>query len=268
MGHQGWSQQNTQTASIHTQATQNCAGRGGASTAACTPGESAVGTGSVLGTDYFCQRGGGCSSFAADFFLVIGDGKLPQRPYTGTRRRANTHRAPQPAPPADSSQCAQHSATACTTCKRLRRTAEACCALGHHADDHIARRPQLQLCPLHGLPPCPRCTLKHRGVCHCCQRGHHKVCTPVPVHRKRPLTQSQLPNKRPRPQGSARISTGLLRSPHQPPTPLAPKRRRLKSPPPLSPPAPVPRGLEETVAEDVARPLFVTRHGRANTLDT
>ena len=41
-----------------------------------------------------------------------------------------------------SSKCAQHSATACTTCKRLRRTAEACCALGHHADDHIARRPQ------------------------------------------------------------------------------------------------------------------------------
>ena len=75
------------------------------------------------------------------------------------------------------SQCAQHSATACTTCKRLRRTAEACCALGHHADDHIARRPQQQLCPLHGLPPCPRCTLKQRGVCHCCQRGHHKVCT-------------------------------------------------------------------------------------------
>ena len=94
------------------------------------------------------------------------------------------------------------------------------------------------------------------------------MCTPVPVRRKRPLTQSQLPNKRPCPQGPARISTGLLRSPHQPPTPPAPKRRRPKTPPPPSPPAPVPRGLEETVAEDVARPLFVTRHGRANTLDT
>ena len=125
----------------------------------------------------FAKGGGGCSSFAADFFPVIGDGKLPQRPYAGTRRRANTHRAPPPAPPADPSKCAQHSADACTTCKRLRRTAEACCALGHHADDHIARRPQLQLCPLHGLPPCPRCTLKQRGVRHCCQRGHHKVCT-------------------------------------------------------------------------------------------
>ena len=162
-----------------------------------------------------------------------------------------------------------HSATACTTCKRLRRTAEACCALGHHADDHIARRPQLQLCPLHDLPPCPRCTLKQRGVRHCCQRGHHKVCSPVPTRRKRPLAaHSQLPNKRPCLQGPARISTGLLRSPHQPPTPPAPKRRRPKTPPPPSPPAPVPRGLEETVAEDVARPLFVTRHGRANTLDT
>ena len=175
--------------------------------------------------------GGGCSSFAADFFPVIGDGKLPRRPYTGTRRRANTHRAPQPAPPPDSPQCAQHSATACTTCKRLRRTAEACCALGHHADDHIARRPQLQLCPLHGLPPCPRCTLKQRGVRHCCQRGHHKVCTPVPVRRKRPLTQSQLPNKRARLQGPARISTGLLGSPHQPPTPPAPKSGGRNHPP-------------------------------------
>ena len=28
------------------------------------------------------------------------------------------------------------------------------------------------------------------------------------------------------------------------------------------------QGLEEAVAEDVARPLFLTRHGRANTLDT
>ena len=217
----------------------------------------------------FAKGGGGCSSFAADFFPVIGDGKLPQRPYTGTRRRANTHKAPPPAPPADPSKCAQHSDDACTTCKRLRRTAEACCALGHHADDHIARRPQLQLCPLHGLPPCPRCTLKQRGVRHCCQRGHHKVCTPAPARRKRPLAaHAQLPNKRPRLQGPARISTGLLRSPHQPPTPPAPKRRRPKTPPPPSPPAPVPRGLEETVAEDVARPLFVTRHGRANTLDT
>jgi hypothetical protein len=41
-----------------------------------------------------------------------------------------------------------------------------------------------------------------------------------------------------------------------------------RTPPPPSLPAPVPRGLEETVAEDVAHPLFVTRHGRANTLDT
>ena len=121
--------------------------------------------------------GGGCSSFPADFFPVIADGKLPQRPYTGTRRRANTHRAPQPAPPADPSKCAQHSATACTNCKRLRRTAEACCALGHHADDHIARRPQLQLCPLHGLPPCLRCTL-NKGECATAVSGDTINCAP------------------------------------------------------------------------------------------
>ena len=193
----------------------------------------------------------------------------PQRPYTGTRRCANTQRAPQPVSLADPCKCTRHCATACTTCKRLRRTVEACCALGHHADDHIARRPQLQLCPLHGLPPCPRCTLKQTGVRHYCQRGHHKVCPSVPTRRKRRLAaHSQPPNKRPRLQGPARISTGLLRSPHQPPAPPAPKRTRPKTPPPPSPPAPVPRGLEETVAEDVIRPFFVTKHGRANTLDT
>ena len=165
--------------------------------------------------------------------------------------------APQPAPPADPSKCTQHSATACTTCKRLWRTAEACCALGHHVDDHIARRPQLQLCPLHGLPPCPRCTLKQRGVRHCCQRGHHKVCTPVPMRRKRPLTtQSQLPNKRPCLQGPARISTGLLRSPHQPPTPPAPKRRRPKTPPPSVPTSPSSTGAGGDRGRGCRTPAF------------
>ena len=38
--------------------------------------------------------------------------------------------------------------------------------------------------------------------------------------------------------------------------------------PPRSPPKEVPQGLEEAAAEDVARPLFLTRHGRANTLVT
>ena len=98
-------------------------------------------------------------------------------------------------------------------------------------------------------------------------RGYHKVCTPVPAHRKRTLPmQSLLPHKKPCLQRPARHSSGLLRSPHQPPTPPAPKRRRPKTPPPPSPPAPVPQGLEGDEAEDaVARPLFLSRHGRAST---
>ena len=143
-----------------------------------------------------------------------------------------------------------------------------CCTL-HHTRLRTSACFVLRASHTHTHTHTHRCALKQRGVRHCCQRGHHKVCTPVPTRRKRPLAaHSQLPNKRPCLQGPARISTGLLRSPHQPPTPPAPKRRRPKTPPPPSPPAPVPRGLEETVAEDVARPLFVTRHGRANTLDT
>ena len=62
--------------------------------------------------------------------------------------------------------------------------------------------------------------------------------------------------------GSAEVPTP---TPH----PSSPQTQEAENtPPPPSPPAPVPRGLEETVAEDVARALFVTRHGRANTLDT
>ena len=183
--------------------------------------------------------GGSSSSFGADFFPIIGDGRLPQRPYTGTHRHTTAHRAAQPTPLTGQSKCSVHSASACMTCKRLWRTAEECCKLGHHADDHVARRPQLQLCPLHSLPPCPRCTLKQRGVRHCCQRGHHKVCTPVPTHRKRALpTQSLLPHKKPCLQRPTRHSLGLPRSPHQPITPPAPKRRRPKTPPPRSPPPP------------------------------
>ena len=213
------------------------------------------------------KGGGSNSSFGADFFPVIGDGRLPQRPYTGTRRHVSTHTTPHLAPRVDHSKCVAHTALACMTCKRLRKSAEECCKLGHHAASHVARRPQLQLCPLHNLPPCPRCTLKQRGVRHCCDRGHHKVCTPAPAHRKRTLPmQSLLPHKKPCLQRPARHSSGLLRSPHQPPTPPAPKRRRPKTPPPPSPPAPVPQGLEGDGAEDaVARPLFLSRHGRAST---
>ena len=153
------------------------------------------------------KGGGSNSSFGADFFPVIGDGRLPQRPYTGTRRHVSTHTTPHLAPRVDHSKCVAHTALACMTCKRLRKSAEECCKLGHHAASHVARRPQLQLCPLHNLPPCPRCTLKQRGVRHCCDRGHHKVCTPVPAHRKRTLPmQSLLPHKKPCLQRPARHS--------------------------------------------------------------
>ena len=91
------------------------------------------------------KGGGSSSSFGADFFPVIGDGKLPQRPYIGTRRHTTSHRAPEPVPLSGQTQCTAHSASACMTCKRLRRTAEECCKLGHHADEQVARRPQLQL---------------------------------------------------------------------------------------------------------------------------
>ena len=189
------------------------------------------------------KRGGSCSSFGADFFPIIEDGKLPQRPYTGTLRHTTTHRAPQPVPLPGQAQCSAHSATACMTCKRLRRIAEECCKLGHHADEHVARRPQLQLCPLRSLPPCARYTLKQRGVCHCCQRGHHKLCSPVPAHRKRALSaQSLQPHKNPCLQRPTRHTAGLLRSPHKPVTPPAPKRRRPKTPPPRSPQCLSPRG--------------------------
>ena len=130
------------------------------------------------------------SNFGADFFPIIGDGRLPQRPYIGTRRhvpttaQAHVNRAP-----ANATVCDTHSLPACITCKRLRKTAQECCSLGHHEAGHVPRRPQLQLCEAHRLPPCPICARTQRGVRHCCARGHHKVCTPVQPSRKRCSSQ-------------------------------------------------------------------------------
>ena len=162
-------------------------------------------------------------------------------------------------------QTTTHKVPACTTCKRLRKSASACYALGHHAVGYVSRRPQSQLCKAHKLPPCPRCALKQWGVRHCCSRGHHRVCTLVPTHRKRTLSAQPLgPNKKRCLWRPARPPTISLRSPHCPPTPLAPKRRRPKSPAPPSPPTPVPQGPEEIGAEDaVSRQLFMPRHGRS-----
>ena len=58
------------------------------------------------------KGGGSSSSFMADFFPIIGDGKLPQRPYTGTRRHTTAHRATQPAPLTGQSKCSVHSGNA------------------------------------------------------------------------------------------------------------------------------------------------------------
>ena len=218
------------------------------------------------GAQLTAKGGATGSNFGADFFPIIGDSRLPQRPYTGTRRhvppaaQANVNRAP-----ANATVCDTHSLPACITCKRLRKTAQECCSLGHHEAGHVPRRPQLQLCEAHRLPPCPICARTQRGVRHCCARGHHKVCTPVQPSRK--CCSSQQP-KRPykRPQvGPSQTSQASLRSPHQPPTPPAPKRRRPKTPSPPSPPTPVPQGLAETPdTEAICRQLFLGAHGRAS----
>ena len=75
--------------------------------------------------------------------------------------------------------CTQHTATACATCRRLGKTAQACCDAGHHEQGHVAKLPLSHRCSRHNLPPSPRCTLTRRGVTHCCNRGHHNVVTPT-----------------------------------------------------------------------------------------
>ena len=168
---------------------------------------------------------------------MIGDRRVPQCLYTGTCRHTHTPSSAPLAPQQGQPHYTTHKQPACTTCKCLRKSARACCALGHHAVGYVSRRPQSQLCEAHQLPPSPRCVLKQRGVWYCCSWGHHRVCTPVLTHRKR-MTSAQPPgpNKKPRLSRPAQPPTISLRSPHCPPTPPAPKRRRPKSPPPPSPP--------------------------------
>ena len=217
------------------------------------------------------KGGGSSSSFGADFFPIIGDGKLPQGPYTGTRRHTTSHRAPQPMPLSGQTQCSAHSALACMTCKRLRRTAQECCKLGHHADEHVARRPQLQLCPLHNLPPCPRCTLKQRGVRHCCQRkGTPQSVHPSPSAPKTcpfrtiaPAPQKTMPAKaHTAPTTSAEVPTPT-RHPSSPQSAGGLKHHRRGLPRCLSH-----RGWRKPYPRTSPARFFLTRHGRANTLDT
>ena len=116
--------------------------------------------------------------------VQFGDGLVPQRPYTGTRRHAHAPSTTPPTPQAGQRHCSTHNQSARTTCKRLRRPASACRAFGPHAMGYVSRRPQSQPCEAHRLPPCPRRTLKQRGVRHCRARGHHRPGTPVPTHQK------------------------------------------------------------------------------------
>ena len=162
-------------------------------------------TGIMPSSSHCAKGGGGGKSFACDLFPIIGDGRVPQAPYTGTHRHTATpSQAPSagPAPPARTL-CTVHSMPACATCKRLRLPAADYCAKGHHRAGYVDRQPLSKVCAAHGLPPCPGCMLMHRGVRHCCSRGHHKVCTPVPTqkrpapppvgHCKRPCLQSTGP---------------------------------------------------------------------------
>ena len=132
--------------------------------------------------------------------------------------------------------CSTHQRAPCITCKRLRKSGDACCALGHHRPGYVDRLPLSVTCRQHGLPACARCTRMQRGVRNCCARGHHKVHTPV---RKRPAAPDTRPAKRLRTARSpARTHMEHARSPHIPATPPAPKRPRPKSPCPPSPPRP------------------------------
>ena len=171
--------------------------------------------------------GGGSTTFASDLFLVIGSGRVPQAPYSVTaRRRTPVARAPQA-----HSLCPAHCLPACSTCKRLRIPAALCCSKAHHNPGHIDRHPLSKTCALHGLPLCPRCTLMQRGVRHCCARGHHKVCTPAPTRIKL-AAPPEGPHKRQCMRSPGPLHYSPVRSPHITLTPLVPKRRRPKTPPP------------------------------------
>ena len=45
----------------------------------------AVSTGRMPSSSH-CAKGGGSTTFASDLYPVIGDGRVPQAPYLGTRR--------------------------------------------------------------------------------------------------------------------------------------------------------------------------------------
>ena len=226
----------------------------------------------LMPSSSLCAKGGaGTTNFVGDFYPVMGGGKAAQAPYAVTRRRAPQPTAPAtcvvaPSPMTSSHTCPAHKLPACVTCKRLRLSAAVYFAKGHHVPGYVDRRPLSKVRQTHGLPPCPRCTLMQRGVRHCCQCGHHKVNTPHKGLGKRTAPAPAGTNKRPQLQLAAPAHSRMqLRSPHLPPTPPAPKRRRPKSLIPPSLPAPRPQGMQVDDGDTaVVRTLFFMGHGRAS----
>ena len=68
---------------------------------------------------------------------------------------------------------AYHDAAVCVNCRRLRRTARGCCALGHHEDGHAPRPPPIGTCEQHRLPACEDCARDWRVVRHTCDTHPH-----------------------------------------------------------------------------------------------
>ena len=106
----------------------------------------------LMPSSSLCAKGGaGATHFAGDFYPVMGGGKATQAPYTVTRRRAPQPTAPAtciavPSPMVSAYACPAHRLPACVTCKRLRLSAAACCAKGHHAPGYVDCRPVSKVC--------------------------------------------------------------------------------------------------------------------------
>ena len=109
-------------------------------------------------------KGGSSGTFAKDLFLVMGDGKVPQAPYTTVKRKLQAPAHSALAPSRGTGTCAQHTHPPCLTCCRFHKTAETCCSMEHHTPGYVAQLPMPQRCSQHNLPPCPRCMVTKRGV--------------------------------------------------------------------------------------------------------
>lgn len=134
-------------------------------------------------------KGGAKGDFASDFLPKYGGMTVAQLPYTLLRTRRSGRPDGQPpaahSPQARNVHCRRHRMPSCSTCLRLRRDAERCCAALHHRADHVARRDKSFQCELHRMNPCIQCRRSARGVRHCCEAGHHSRQEALPRHQKR-----------------------------------------------------------------------------------